>query len=281
MSSELAVLTTADVSVLAKHTAKSGLYKMTEDQAFTLMMICQSEGLHPMEALKRYHIINGRPSLRSDFLLAEFQRAGGTVEWLTPSERDATECRARFTNPTGQAIEVHWDLAKAKKAGIAGKDNWNNYPGPMLRARCITEGVRAIWPAACFGSYSDEECEDMTPKHGSLNGSAVSVSIAALPPAEKNTRFRKILARLLDRADKQYRAEFGESYEFDDQAFEDLTRGSLLDLDCIKTIDADLDEILNAAKDELESHIRAVFSAKRESLQAASVTHEREPGEDG
>jgi hypothetical protein len=54
-------------------------------------------------------------------------------------------------------------MARAKQAGIAGKDNWKNYPRAMLRSRCISEGVRAVAPGVATGIYTVDEVQDMTP----------------------------------------------------------------------------------------------------------------------
>jgi len=67
---------------MATTVAKSGLFGMkTPEQALSLMLLSQAEGIHPMIAVRDYHIIQGRPSLKTDTMLARFQAAGGKVEW--------------------------------------------------------------------------------------------------------------------------------------------------------------------------------------------------------
>ena len=56
-----------------------------------------------------------------------------------------------------------WTFDQAKKAGLTNKDNWKNYPRAMLRARCIAEGVRAVYPAALGGMLVAEEAMDLPP----------------------------------------------------------------------------------------------------------------------
>ena len=81
MSNELVTYTVSDVRVMAEAAAKSGLFGMkTPEQALALMMLCQAEGIHPMKAVAEYHIIQGRPALKADAMLARFLRAGGTVK---------------------------------------------------------------------------------------------------------------------------------------------------------------------------------------------------------
>jgi hypothetical protein len=155
MSNELMILT--DLKEMANAACKSGLFKMPSvEAALTLMMICQSEGIHPIQAMKRYHIIQGRPSMRSDAMLAEFQRQGGRVEWLT---RNDNECTAIFSHEQGGSVTVDWTIGRAKAAMLT-TDMWKKYPRQMLTARVISEGVRTVLPGVVAGIYTPEELED-------------------------------------------------------------------------------------------------------------------------
>ena len=84
-----------DLEAVAKRAAASKLFGVTEDQAFALMMIAQSEGIHPIKALQRYHVVQGRPVMKADAMLADFLADGGTVEWI--SESDDRENARRFS----------------------------------------------------------------------------------------------------------------------------------------------------------------------------------------
>jgi hypothetical protein len=158
MSTEL--MTLSDVRELAIDVASSKLFPVkTKEEAFTLMMICQSEGLHPMQALKRYHIISGRPSMRADAMQAEFQRQGGRVRWISRSD---TSVSAEFSHEVGGTITVEWTFEMAKKANLLGNQTWQKFPRQMLTARVISEGVRTVLPGVVSGLYTPEEVQDFT-----------------------------------------------------------------------------------------------------------------------
>ena len=141
--------------------AKSRLYGVENaEQAITLMMQAYADGSNIMEAIRDYHIIKGRASLKADAMLARFQRAGGSVQWGEYTEKAVT---GTFSHPQGGSVEITWTIEMAKKAGLAEKDNWRNYPRAMLAARCISEGVHKVYPGACVGLYTKEEVEDMSP----------------------------------------------------------------------------------------------------------------------
>lgn len=151
-------LTFEAVERLAVNVAKSGLFGVkTPEQAMALMMLAQSEGLHPMAAARDYHVIDGRPSMKAEVMLARFQGSGGRVVWDVYTD---TACVATFSHPQGGSVTIRWDLETAKRAGLGGKQMWSKYPRRMLWARVISEGVRTCWPAAVLGVYTPEEIAD-------------------------------------------------------------------------------------------------------------------------
>ena len=148
-----------DIERAGSYIAKSGLFGVkTPEQAIALMLVAQAEGRNPFEAARDYHIIQGRPALKADSILARFQQAGGSVRWIELSD---TKAVAEFSHPQGGKVTIDWDLDRAKRAGLLGKENWRNYPRQMLRARVISEGVRTIYPGVCVGTYTVEEVQDM------------------------------------------------------------------------------------------------------------------------
>jgi len=150
-----------DIQTMAEVAAKSKMFgfKSTEE-AMAIMLLCQAENLHPAIAMRDFHVIQGRPALKADAMLARFQQAGGSVKWETYTDEQVTGI---FSHPQGGTLEVSWLLSKAKLIGIASKDNWKNYPRAMLRARCISEGIRAVYPGCVVGVYTPEETENFSP----------------------------------------------------------------------------------------------------------------------
>ena len=159
--SNIALIPVSDIEKMATVMAKSGLFGMkTPDQAFALMLLCQGEGIHPAIAVRDFHIIQGRPTLKADAMMARFQQAGGKVEWNVYTDQEVT---GTFSHPAGGSLKLTWTFAQAKSIGLTGKDNWKNYPRAMLRARCISEGIRTVFPGCVVGTYTPEEVEDFTP----------------------------------------------------------------------------------------------------------------------
>lgn len=149
-----------DVSEMARAVAQSRMFGMDQAQAMTLMLLAQAKGIHPIQAVERYHVIQGRPAMKADAMLADFQAAGGTVEW---TERSEKAWEGTFTHPTHapNGLPVRFTLDDAKRAGLLNNPTWTKYPGNMLRARVISNAIRTIMPGIVAGIYTPEEASDM------------------------------------------------------------------------------------------------------------------------
>jgi len=153
-----ALVPVADIEKMAGAIAKSKMFGMkTQEEAFALMLIAQAEGMHPAIAARDYHVIQGRPTLKADAMLARFQAAGGKVQWEVYTDAEVT---GLFSHPQGGTLKLTWTFAQAKSIGLTTKDNWQKYPRAMLRARVISEGIRTVYPGCVVGTYTAEEIED-------------------------------------------------------------------------------------------------------------------------
>lgn len=160
--------TPEQIKDMAKTVSKTGMYGMTPEQAEVLMLICQAEGHHPMEAIRRYHIIENKPAMRADYMEAKFQANGGGLEWGdTTVEFAEVTMWHPIRHPKKKLYRV--TLKELCESGVAigkGGDlkaNYRRHPRSMLRARVLTEGIRAIDPGVIVGMYSEEEVSDFVP----------------------------------------------------------------------------------------------------------------------
>ena len=180
-TNELAIVSFKELREMAATMSKSGMFGKSPDQMLSLMLIAQAEGLHPAIAAMEYDVIQSRPALKGQAALARFQQAGGVVNWLV---RTDAEAKAEFIPPKGNPLTVSWTMEKAKRMGLAGKDNWNKQPGVMLTWRCVAEGIRAVYPACLNRMYLAEEAQDFEPMRNVTPGvvsSGEPVSVTLLP----------------------------------------------------------------------------------------------------
>ena len=152
-----ALVPITEIREMAEVAAKSKMFGFkSPDEAMAIMLLCQAENLHPAIAMRDFHVIQGRVALKSDAMLARFQQAGGSVKW---EEYTDERVSGTFSHPAGGSVTVTWTFEMAKKIGLTGKDNWRNYARAMLRARCVSEGVRTVYPGCVVGVYTPEEVE--------------------------------------------------------------------------------------------------------------------------
>lgn len=127
----------------------------TPGQAMAIAIYGQELGIPLMTSFRTIHVVNGKPGLAAEMMLTKFMLRGGTVKW---GETSGTKCEGVFTSKgTPEGFSSVFTIEKAKTAGLATKQVWKNYPEDMLRARCISRGVRGADPGAIGGSHSPEE----------------------------------------------------------------------------------------------------------------------------
>lgn len=145
--------------------AKAGMLGVkTDAQGQVMAMTCLADGISPVEFARRYHIVEGRLSMKADAMLARYQELGGKVIWLECTDKI---CRGRWVY-NGNDIEISFTIDDAHRAGLCGENgarkkgqdndgNWQKYPDAMLRARCTTKAIRMLAPQVNAGVYTPEE----------------------------------------------------------------------------------------------------------------------------
>ena len=159
------IVAVSDMAVMADAIVKSGFYGFkTKEQVMAVMLVAQAENKHPATVVQEYDIIQGKPALKSQAMLARFQLAGGSVQWDAVSPKAV---KGTFKHPSGGTLTVEWTIEMAKQAGIyRDGSGWSKYPEDMLRARVISRAVRSVYPACILGHYATEEVMDFDPpKH--------------------------------------------------------------------------------------------------------------------
>ena len=169
----------SDIEQMATIMAKSRMFGFRNiEEAISLMLLAQAEGMHPAKAAQRYHVIQGRPALKAESMLAGFQAAGGKI---AVDEKTDTRVAVWFSHPTAcpEPVLIDWTMDRAKKAGLTGKDTWNKYPRQMLYARVVSEGVRTCYPGVLDGMYTPEEVAEFsdTPMPASVTGTVIGSDV--------------------------------------------------------------------------------------------------------
>src|SRR5258708_5163191 len=202
-----ALVTLGELEKMAQVVVGSKLFGVQSvEQAMTLMLLCQAENVHPMIAMRDYHIVEGKPALKADAMLARFQAGGGKVEWQEDSD---TKVSAYFSHPgSPKPVLIEWSLESAAKVSVynrkkngweplTNKHTWKSYPRQMLKARVISEGVRATNPGVAVGIYTVEETQDFTEPRTEKNITP-SAGVEDRLNAEQLDKVSRLAARMQD-----------------------------------------------------------------------------------
>lgn len=115
-------------------------------------------GVGPMTALQHMHVVEGKPTMSAELKRARVLAAGHEIVY---EEMSTTRCRVKGRRRGSEHwTVVEWTLDDAKRAGLAGKDNWRRYPRRMLQARATAELCDLVFPDIVGGLATTEEVMD-------------------------------------------------------------------------------------------------------------------------
>ena len=174
-----------EMQQMAKAIADSRLFGLTDvNQVLALGMVAQAEGHAFATAARDYHVIQGRPALKADAMMARFQAAGGKVNWDVYTDEKVTGI---FSHPNGGSLSVTWTIDQARSIGLVKPGSgWQKFPRAMLRSRCISEGIRSVYPGSVTGFYSPEEVQDFEPVKTKDLGRFDATPLKPLPELVEN-----------------------------------------------------------------------------------------------
>lgn len=111
------------------------------------VMVGREMGLPPMEAIRCIDMIDGNPTPSAELLLRLIREKGHRVRLDHQDAEKVVVTGIRREDPTdSMTVQFTWEMAK--RAGLANKNNWKNYPEAMLFWRCVTMLARQQFPDA-------------------------------------------------------------------------------------------------------------------------------------
>lgn len=118
-------------------------------------------GVSPLQALQNIAIINGRACMWGDLVVALAQ-ATGELEYISESWDAATGTATARIKRAGHPENVQtFSLADARRAGLAGKQAYEQYPQRMCGWRAKSWLLRAEFADALKGLWTREEAEEI------------------------------------------------------------------------------------------------------------------------
>jgi hypothetical protein len=148
-------------------------------------------GMTPMQSLQNVAVINGKPSIYGDAMLAVVRRSG-LLEYITEHFEGSGEQRKAvcIVKRVGAPVErvTEFSVADARRAGLLGKPGpWQQYPDRMMMFRARGFALRDEFGDALAGLISVEEAMDYPAEKNVTPIRAVEDQPDdAQPPARKN-----------------------------------------------------------------------------------------------
>lgn len=135
------------------------------EAALLIMAVGAELGIPATTALRGIHIIEGKPVLSSDLLVALCVKRPDVCEYFVCTE--STDKQATYeTKRKGRSEPIRntFTMDDATRAGLKvgnPASNWGKYPKAMLRHRAAAELARQVYPDIVLGLYSDSEEDEI------------------------------------------------------------------------------------------------------------------------
>lgn len=174
--------TVAAIQTMGKAIAQSKLFGcQNESQGQVLALECMAQRMPPLSMARRFDLMNGKLSMKSQTMLADFRTAGGKSK-LVKKTADCAAIWLKDSEGNEYEFQLTWDEAKEETFPYQGKESEiaealdgdrsklklkPKYSRPRSRAimlwnRLISDSIRAIAPEINCGQYTPEEIEDFT-----------------------------------------------------------------------------------------------------------------------
>lgn len=127
------------------------------------IMAGQELGLYSMASLRSFHIIEGKPTMAADAMVAVVLGSGKAEYFRRVGEGSAESVTYETKRKGEPAQRCTWTWQMAKDAALSGKDNWRLYRRAMLASRAKSELARDVYPDVLAGCYTTDEIRDGSP----------------------------------------------------------------------------------------------------------------------
>lgn len=151
--------------ILSKSNVVPRDFQGKPESCFVAIGMGMELGLPPLQAIQNIMVVNGRPTLWGDAVLA-LVRSSDKCEWIVESDPEETKktgvakCAAKRKGDPQPVVRV-FSLEDAKRANLLNKPGpWTTYQSRMLQMRARSWALRDAFPDLLKGVGVREEVED-------------------------------------------------------------------------------------------------------------------------
>lgn len=127
----------------------------TPEQAVAIIMTGRELGIPTMAALRSIDVIQGKPSVSPQLMLALIRRSGQLEDMKLETGADGATCTLKRKG--NSPYTVTFGPKEAKALGLDGKDNYKKQAATMYQWRAVAACARAVFPDVILGLYTPEE----------------------------------------------------------------------------------------------------------------------------
>ncbi|HNU82338.1 MAG TPA: recombinase RecT [Thermoanaerobaculia bacterium] len=298
---------------LAEKLAKSNIIptplRAKPADVIVVLLTGRELGLSPMQSLRSLHVVEGRPCLSAELLVALCLRRPEICESFVLVESTDAKATYRAKRRGCEPVSLSWTIEQAAKAGLANKNNWKSHPAAMLRARASSSLARAVFPDITTGVYGEDEADEIVvPQVGAVAPPPARPGAAAAAKDVTPAQAKKVAApkakpapepvedaQPAEEPSPAHDAQTGEVTEqtaqapagdvpWDAEAEVEAKRDALM----AKVAEAPTVEALKALVPEIQQlpesmreQVRGVYGVRQQALKSGAVQAPREPGQEG
>lgn len=161
MGNELAVIQAAEWEILtaqAKALVQSGFLPKaidTPQKAVAIIMLGKELGIAPWASMSSINVIQGKPSVSPQLMLALINRSGQLEDMLV--EGDERQCSVTMKRKGRAPHTEAFSIDEARKMNVTNKPTWQSIPGTMLKWRAVAACARVVFPDVILGLYTPDE----------------------------------------------------------------------------------------------------------------------------
>ena len=127
----------------------------TPEQVMAVMLTAHELNIPPMQALRSIHVIQGKPTVSPQLMMALINRSG-TLEDIR-IEDNGDMCVVEMKRLGRAPHSESFSMMDAKAMGLADKGNWREQARTMRKWRAVSACARVVFPDVITGLYTPEE----------------------------------------------------------------------------------------------------------------------------
>jgi hypothetical protein len=125
------------------------------EQALAIIMTGRELGIQPMQAFSTINVIQGKPSVSPQLMLALINRSGQLEDMKLDTGATGATCMMKRRGR--QPFTARFGPDEARAMGLADKANYKSQAPTMYQWRAVAAAARAVFPDVVLGLYTPEE----------------------------------------------------------------------------------------------------------------------------